>query len=92
MSKRLRKKRHLGEFSECGFHISLELRPDLTEAEVDAWYGDLIDAIEGLNLGIGGGGSHKQEFFCARLAGRAPVMPEDREALGQWQAHELQAR
>ena len=84
MKKRLRKKLHKGEFKEFGFDISLKLKPELTELELEAWTHDLIEAVEKLNLCIGGGGLFEQEFFCARLDGRAPVGLEDKEALGRW--------
>ena len=88
MKKRLRKKLHKGEFKELGFTISLKLRPDLTEPEFDLWWGDLIKAVERLNLCIGGGGLYEQEFFCTRLDGKAKVSFEEREALGQWLAQD----
>jgi uncharacterized protein YggL (DUF469 family) len=88
MNKRLRKKLHKGEFKELGFGIFLKLRPELTETELEAWLDDLIEIVERLNLGIGGGGRHEQEFFCSRLAGRSPVSLEDQEALGRWLAQD----
>ena len=88
MNKRLRKKRHLGEFKEFGFIISLNLRSELTERELDAWLDDLIEAVERLNLGICGGGNFEQEYFCIRLKGRAPVTIEDRAALNEWLAQD----
>ena len=84
MNRRLRKKRHLGEFKEFGFEISLKLRPELTELELDAWLDDLIEVVEGRNLGLCGGGNLEQDYYCIRLRGRAPVTIEDREALEKW--------
>jgi uncharacterized protein YggL (DUF469 family) len=84
MNKRLRKKRHTGEFKELGFAIVLKLRPELTEPELNAWLLDLIETVERLNLGIGGGGQYVQEFFCTKLNGRGSVSLEEKEALNQW--------
>jgi len=83
MNKRIRKKRHLGEFKEYMFEFSLKLRPELTEPELEAWWDDLIDIVEDLKLGIFGGGNHEQEFSCIRGKGRAPITLEDRDALGR---------
>ena len=88
MKKRLRKKRHVGEFQEFCFYICLKIKPELTEPELDAWWDDLIETVEGLNLCIGGGGLHELVFFCSRLRGRAPVTLDDREAIGRWLAQD----
>ena len=55
MNKRIRKKKHLGEFTEWGFTISFS-------TEIDLW-DRLIDMIESNDLSIGGGGS-LPNYFC----------------------------
>lgn len=55
MRKRLRKKRHLGEFREFGVTLSINLRPS---AEFDVFLDDfLLQAVEAQDLQFGGGGS-----------------------------------
>ena len=88
MNKRLRKKRHLGEFKEFGFSISLKLRPDLAESELDVYFNDFLDTVERLNLAVGGGGQYDLDFFCTRLKGRTPITLEDRDALEKWLAQD----
>ena len=90
MNKRLRKKRHLGEFKEYMFDFSLKLRPELTESELDVWLDDLLDVIVASKLSIGGGGGHEQKYCCYRWRRRCktPITLEDRDALERWLAQD----
>lgn len=52
MNKRLRKKKHLGEFRQMGFTIECQLRPGSGDRFID----DLIDIVDH-DLCVGGGGA-----------------------------------
>ena len=68
MKKRLRKKKHLGEFAQYGFAVSCEfpMHDDATEeARLDA----LIDLCEANHLGIGGA---TRGFFVTAHRPRRP--------------------
>ena len=55
-SRRLRKKLHIGEFQQFGFHVEFKLSDELTsDQEVEFWDAFIIDAIEGNQLTFGGG-------------------------------------
>ena len=52
MKKRLRKKRHLGEYRQYGFSIACDFRRDLSTAEFDQFVDSFVaDAIEGIRHG-----------------------------------------
>lgn len=58
MNKRLRKKKHLGEFRQMGFSAECRLRSGLSSAEFDKFTDEFIaQAIEANRLVFGGGGS-----------------------------------
>lgn len=58
MNKRLRKKKHLGEFRQLGFSVDCRLRSGLSSAEFDLFTSEFIaQAIEAHRLEFGGGGS-----------------------------------
>lgn len=76
MRKRLRKKKHLGEFREFGVEVRIEVKP---AADHDSFLDDwIIQAVEGNGLQFGGGGSRsemsgflelgRQEQVAAKLA------------------------
>jgi uncharacterized protein len=54
MKKRLRKKKHKGEFQEFGFQINLDLKPDFSLMETDLLIDEFIELIEQENLLFGG--------------------------------------
>ncbi len=57
MKKRLRKKKHLGEFKEIGVPIAIKRK---NEDEFDSFLDDfIVDAIERNECYFGGGGSKK---------------------------------
>jgi uncharacterized protein YggL (DUF469 family) len=58
MNKRLRKKKHLGEFRQLGFSAECRLRSGLSGAAFDQFTDEFIaQAIEANRLVFGGGGS-----------------------------------
>ena len=58
MRKRLRKKKHLGEFRQMGFSVDCQLRSGLSAAEFDQFTDEfIVQAIEAHGLVFGGGGS-----------------------------------
>ena len=79
-SRRLRKKRHVDEFREFGFHVRFALRA-LSAAEADRfWDAFLAEAIEARGLTYGGG----EQGFVAALRGSATEA--DRDAVRDWLA------
>jgi uncharacterized protein YggL (DUF469 family) len=54
MRRRLRKKKHLGEFKQLGFDMEGDLRPDLPRPEEDAFIERLLQFVEARDLGFGG--------------------------------------
>ena len=82
MKKRLRKKKHLGEFKELGFEVRGDLRPGLCGNDLEAFVDRLIDVVEARSLAFGGGAGRddKLEGFVTR-AGRGSATEEDRAAL-----------
>jgi uncharacterized protein YggL (DUF469 family) len=81
MRRRLRKKKHLGEFTELGFEVRADLTPDLDYAGFDAFLDRLIDAVEARGLAFGGGGRPEDfEGFVTQLR-RGSATEADREAL-----------
>ena len=65
MKRRLRKKKHLGEFSVFGFHVKFLFRQEVSCYKNDKFFDDFIDEIE-KNIGHCGGGGTKDNlsFFC----------------------------
>lgn len=82
MNKRLRKKHHLGEFQQLGFQLRADLRPAITDADIDAFFGRWLDVLEKHDLLFSGTAGHgKFEGFIMR-AGRDSATEEDRQAIG----------
>jgi uncharacterized protein len=54
MKKRLRKKKHKGEFQEFGFQINLNVKPDFSPMETNLLIDELIELMERENLLFGG--------------------------------------
>ena len=81
MKRRLRKKKHLGEFQELGFDVSAKLRPDLDTAAHDALLDRLMAMTGARQLGFTGGGNYTElEGFVSRLV-RGSTSEEDRQAV-----------
>lgn len=87
MRKRLRKKRHLGEFRQFGFSLNCRLREGISILEFNQFADDFItDAIEARNLNFGGGGSPSHGWsgvVCREHSSDSP-RDEDRIALQNW--------
>jgi uncharacterized protein YggL (DUF469 family) len=56
LKRRLRKKKHLGEFQQLGFEISVSLKKDFNEFEFGKFTDDFIVKIERSRLQFSGGG------------------------------------
>lgn len=80
-SRRLRKKLHVGEFKQYGFHFEAELAPGVgpaaEEALVDVF---LEEVVEARNLALGGWATGG--FIAHYYAGSAT--DEDRQAVESW--------
>lgn len=82
MNKRLRKKHHLGEFKQLGFELRADLRPDASDADLEAFFGRWLDVLEQRDLLFSGtAGRGKFEGMIMR-AGRDNATEEDRQAIG----------
>ena len=79
-SRRLRKKLHVDEFREDGFHVRLVLRASSAAAADRFWDDFLAEAIEAHGLTYGGG----EQGFVAMARGSA--VEADREAVRDWLA------
>ena len=88
MNKRLRKKKHVGEFKELGFDLLGELRPGTSDDVVDAFVGRLVRAVEARKLGFGGGGRDGKFVGFVTRMGRGSASEDDRTALGAFLAGE----
>ena len=82
MKKRLRRKKHLGEFKELGFEVRGDLCPNLSGNDTEAFVDRLIDIVEARSLAFGGGAGRDDKLngFVTR-AGRGSATEEDRAAL-----------
>lgn len=71
----------MGEFRELGFELRADLRPDLTDAELDGLIDRLLAAAETRHLAVAAGVSEDVlEAFVTRM-GRGTATEEDRAAL-----------
>jgi len=87
MRKRLRKKKHLGEFQQLGFELSFRYRPADAETDnvlLDAFLREAIEA-NGLQFG-GGGGPGAWAGFAASDARYGGATDADRETVRAWLA------
>ncbi|MDO8944223.1 MAG: 50S ribosome-binding protein YggL [Desulfobacterales bacterium] len=83
MRKRLRKKRHLGEFREFTVELKIELRPGTDFIQfLNDW---IENAVEANGLQFGGGG---KDLTCSGTLeiGRRPVSCERVQRVKQWLA------
>ena len=87
MRRRLRKKKHLGEFREYSVSVRIGLR---TGADFDAFLDDWIaNAIEANGLQFGGGGRSDEIAGVVEL-GRFDVCQNNLQKLENWLAsHEI---
>ena len=89
MNKRLRKKKHVGEFQELGFHVVYRAASGLSpEVREELLWAFLTGAIEANGLLAGGGGGEPANFFVVSAARRGSATEEQRAAVRQWLAGE----
>ena len=81
MRKRLRKKKHVGEFQEFGMELSIDLYPG---TDFDSFFYAFIgDAVEANGLLFGGGGMDLNiDGFL--LLGRRPIYEAKRDKVLKW--------
>lgn len=84
MRKRLRKKRHVGEFREYCFEVSATLVPELSDTEFHRFVDRFIDVIEGRCLQMGGGGTRAGWSCVVAGVGRRSPTEQDREWIKEW--------
>lgn len=85
MKRRLRKKRHLGEFQEFGFEVSYRVAPHVPEAErEEVLWKFITEAVEPNGLAAGGGGGEDHSFFVVTAKNRASATDAQRLALREW--------
>ena len=80
MRRRLRKKKHLGEFKQMGFEMEGDLRPELPRSEEDAFIERVLQWLEVRDLAFGGSiGGGAFGGFVSR--DRVSATEDDRAAL-----------
>jgi hypothetical protein len=87
MRKRLRKKKHVGEFRQYGFSIACRLREAVTAEEFDSFMDRfLAEAIEARGLAFTGGGSPKHNWngVVCRDHRYDSTTESDRAAVEDW--------
>lgn len=85
MKKRLRKKLHVGEFQELGFHAEFIL-PSREKVLIDEYMDAFIDLVEAQGLCCGGGchpieGNRQSFGFFVTVIGRGSVTEAQRQAI-----------
>ncbi len=82
MNKRLRKKKHRGEFQELGFELSIEVHRDMTPNEFYMLIDRFIASVESHQLVCGGGGCPASGYnvFVSRQH-RGSATENDRQAI-----------
>jgi uncharacterized protein len=79
MKKRLRKKRHKGEFQEFGFDILIQFNQTISFDKKEIFIDDFIELIEELNLLFGGGRYElKMEGFITAEKGSVTNLDENK--------------
>jgi uncharacterized protein YggL (DUF469 family) len=85
MRKRLRKKRHLGEFQELGFEVTFRLREGATIEDLDPILDAFLEeAMEANGLVAGGGGRPDDQDFFVCLGGRGSATDDHRRRVVTW--------
>jgi uncharacterized protein YggL (DUF469 family) len=87
MKKRLRKKKHLGEFRQFGFSISCHFQPNTPPEQFDRFVDEFItEAIEAGGLEFGGGGDPNKgwEGIACRAHRYDSTTEKDREHVKNW--------
>ena len=70
MRRRVRKKKHLGEFSDFGFEVKFLLAQDVEDEQIDNLMDEFIDFVEKRKCYIGGGGYFDHSYVmyhCSTL-------------------------
>lgn len=87
MKKRLRKKKHLGEFRQLGFSVHFRFREGLTDSEFERFSNEFIEhAIEAQGLQFGGGGSPERGWggVVSKDHRHASSTESDKAAVENW--------
>jgi uncharacterized protein YggL (DUF469 family) len=87
MNKRLRKKKHVGEFRQMGFSAECRLRSGLSIADFNRFTDEFIaQAIESQQLVFGGGGSANRGWsgVVCRDASHDSTTDGDKAAVHHW--------
>ena len=80
MKKRIRKKKHVGEFQEFGFDVDANLRSHMDREALYAFSDRFIAHIEGNNLAFGGGVGPMVAGFVTRFD-RGSATEDDRASV-----------
>ncbi len=85
MRKRLRKKKHVGEFRGYGVEFAATVKPGV---DFDAFWDDfIVHGVAALGMSFGGGGSETHLKGFVELGQRASHV-ENLTKLSEWLAHE----
>lgn len=90
MKRRIRKKKHVGEFLEMGFSAKCKVHPEAGDPEFNRFWDEFIGEIERLELCFGGGVGEICDGYVAsyqpQKRGRrtGSVTETQRLALQQW--------
>ena len=92
MKKRLRKKKHLGEFAVYGISFRANFVPGLGDAEFDDFINGLIGLVEIHGLQTGGGGSRESGWtgVIEPSPGQREIPQDAIDALSAWLGVESQ--
>ncbi len=80
MNKRLRKKKHVGEFQEFGFKVHGMMQAGTSAADQDAFLDRWIDFVEARELCFGGGSAKDSFEGFVALSYPGSATAEDRAA------------
>jgi len=66
MNKRLRKKKHIAEFRQLGFHVAARYPLSIPDSQLDVLDAELIKFLESRDLAIGGSIGREHSAFITR--------------------------
>jgi uncharacterized protein YggL (DUF469 family) len=85
MKKRLRKKKHLGEFQEFGFEVSCRFNSELSDEQFEQFIDTFLqEAIESNGLSFGGGGDKQEWKGFVTLDRSGSATEEHRINVSKW--------
>lgn len=85
MKKRLRKKRHIGEYQELGVSLFIGFSPKITDCEQNQFLDDLIDFIESIDLEFGGlTEKYTAEYYITCQSYKKPLTKQTLEIIDEW--------